>query len=278
LINFTKLKQRIIIENTKNKPVALQLKKLWEYRALISVFTIRDIKVQYTQTRLGIVWSFVQAISAGLIANFFFGSLGGFTSGDLPYLVFAYPGIIAWYYFSYIVTYSGTSLMQSQHLIKKVFFPKLILPFYKSLVGLVEFASWFIVYAGIVIYYSHSFTINILALPLAILCNMIVGLSVAIWLSAITIRYRDALLIIPFLIGFGILLTPVFFDSIMIPSQYHFFIYLNPMAGVIALYRWILLGSEFSIYYLFGLIPTLFVFVGGLFYFRRVEAIMADVI
>ena len=217
--------QKIIIENTQKKPVSLQLKKMWEYRALIKVFTIRDIKVQYTQTRLGILWSLVQAIAAALIANFFFGKLGGFSSGDVPYLVFAYPGIIAWYYFSYIVTYSGTSLMQSQHIIKKVFFPKLILPFYKSIVGLVEFASWFIVYAGIVIYYSHSFSINIIALPLALLCNMIVGLSVGIWLSAITVRYRDAMLIIPFLIGFGILLTPVFFDTIMIPSQYHFFIY-----------------------------------------------------
>jgi len=196
----------------------------------------------------------------------------------VPYLVFAFPGMIAWYYFSYIISFAGTSLMQSQHIIKKIYFPKLILPFYKTLVGLFDLTLWFIVYIAIVLYYKHPLSINLFFLPVAIALNIIVGLSIALWLSAITVRYRDALLIIPFLVGFGIFVTPVFFGTTMIPEQYHFLIHFNPMAGVIAFYRWCLLGNDFSVYYLLGFIPAAILFVSGLYYFRKVEAVMADLL
>jgi lipopolysaccharide transport system permease protein len=272
------MQKKTVIENTQNKPISLQFRKLYRYRTLLKDFTIRDIKVQYTQTKLGILWSFIQAITAAVIINFFFGVLLNVKTGETPYLVFAFPGLIAWYYFSSVISFAGTSLLQAQHVIKKVYFPKLILPFSKSLASLVELIIWFIVYVVILIFYKQPFNFNILLLPVPVFFNVIAGLSIAIWMAAITVKFRDAFLIIPFLVGFGIFVTPVFFPTIMIPEQYHFLIHFNPMAGVIALYRWCLIGTEFSLYYLMGLLPTLLLFVGGLYYFRKIEANMSDLL
>lgn len=241
-------------------------------------FAGRDIRTQYAQTKLGIVWSFIQAITAALIINLFFGLLINMQIPGIPYIIYAFPGMMAWYYFSYIVSNSGTSLTQSQHIIKKIYFPKLILPLYKTIVGLVEFLIWFVLYIIILIIFQQPFSFMFLLLPVGIFMNIITGLSIAIWLSALTVRYRDVFHIIPYLVGFGIFITPVFYGTTMIPSNYSFLIYLNPMAGVIAYYRWCLLDMDFSLYYLLGLIPTFLLFFSGLFYFRKVEGIMADVI
>jgi len=257
----------------------LNLIKVWQYRYLLTSFTFRDIKVQYAQTRFGILWSFVQASTAGLIIFFFFGWLFQVVIPEsIPYIVFAYPGMMAWYYFSTIISQAGTSLQQSQHIIKKVYFPKLILPLSKSMVGLIEFAVWFIFYIAILLFYQYPLSYKTVFLPFGILLNMITGLSVAIWLSALTFRFRDFYHIIPYLIGFGIFITPVFFPSAMLPPGYSFLVYVNPMAGVIAFIRWCLLDTALDIKYLYGIIPMILLFISGLYYFRRVENLMADVI
>jgi len=257
----------------------LLLRKIWQYRALLINFTIRDVKTKYAQTKLGILWSLLQAITAGVIIFFFFGCLiKVHIAGDIPYIVYAYPGMMAWYYFSFIISQAGTSLQQSQDIIKKVYFPKLILPLSKSIVGLVDFGIWLFFYFIILIIYKFPVSYHIVFLPVCILLNIITGLSVAIWLSALTVRFRDFYHIIPYLVGFGIFVTPVFFPEAMIPERFHFFIYLNPMAGVIAFIRWCLLDIDISVYYIFGIIPTLLLFISGLYYFRRVEGLMADII
>jgi lipopolysaccharide transport system permease protein len=265
----------ISANSTKSR---LNLKKVWQYRFLMFSFVKRDIKVQYAQTRLGIVWSLIQAATAAFIIYLFFGVLLKINIPDIPYIVYAFPGMAAWYFFSYIVSSSGTSLMQSQHIIKKIYFPKLILPLYKTLVGLVEFLIWFALFLIILIIYRHPLSMKAFLLPVGILLNIITGLSIAIWLSALTIRFRDVFHIIPYLVGFGIFVPPVFFETAMIPRDYHFLIYFNPMAGVIAFYRWCLLDMNFSLHYLLGLIPMVILFISGLYYFRKVEGIMADVI
>ena len=261
-----------------SKKNRLNLKKVWQYRALLFTFTKRDIKVQYAQTRLGILWSFIQAATAAVIIHFFFGVLLKINIPEIPYIVYAFPGMMAWYFFSFIVSSSGTSLIQSQHIINKIYFPKLVLPLYKSLTGLIEFFIWFIMYMLLMLYFRYPLSIKSLLLPFGVFLNMIVGLSIGIWLSALTVRYRDAFHIIPYLIGFGIFVTPVFFETAMVPPAYHFLIYLNPMAGVIAFYRWCLLDMGISTYYLLGIIPAVLLFVLGLFYFRKVEGTMTDLI
>ena len=270
--------EKTIISADSLKRNTLNIIKIWKYRALITAFAKRDIRAQYAQTKLGILWSFIQAITAALIINFFFGVLLKVSIPGIPFIIHAFPGMMAWYYFSYIVNNSGTSLTQSQHIIQKIYFPKLILPLYKAIVGLVEFMIWFVLFIVILIIYRRPLSLNVLLLPVGIIFNIVSGLSIAIWLSALTVRFRDAFHIIPFVIAFGVFVTPVFFDTTMIPQNYHFLIYLNPMAGVIAFYRWCLLSIDFSFYYLLGLIPAIILFISGLFYFRKVEGIMADVI
>lgn len=267
-----------IIENKRNTLVKLEFKKIWKYRELMFMFAARDIKLQYIQTKFGIIWGFIQAFTAAFIVNLFFGILIKIDTGDVPYIIFAFPGIMAWYYFSYILNSAGTSVLQSQHIIKKIYFPKLILPLYKTIVGFFDFIIWFLVFILIALYYQFPLSINVIFLPLAIIMNIITGLSIAIWLSSLTIKFRDAFLIVPFLAGFGIFVTPVFFPGAMIPETYQFLIYLNPMAGVIALYRHCLLGSEFMIEYLYGFVPVVILFISGLYFFRRNEAKIADII
>ncbi len=254
------------------------LKKMWQYRNLIQVFTVRDIKIQYAQTKIGIAWSLIQATTAAIIINLFFGNLLNVTIPNIPYIIFAFPGLMGWYFFSYIVTNSGTSLIQSQHLIKKIYFPKLILPIYKTWVGLFDFMIWLFLYMILLIIYRQQLSINIIFFPFAILLNIITGLSVAIWLSALTVRHRDVLHIIPYLIGFGIFVTPVFFSTTMLPENLKFLIYINPMAGVIAFYRWCILDINFSANYIFGFLPVLILFILGLKYFRRIEGTIPDLI
>lgn len=269
---------KIIIENNGNNWVRLELKKIWNYRSLIKLFTLRDIKLQYIQTKFGMIWSFVQAITAAFVINLFFGILLKFETGGVPYLIYAFPGLMAWYYFSFILNNSGNALVSSQHIIKKVYFPKLVLPFYRAMVGLFDVLVWLIVFFCICVLYGYPLSWKLLLLPLPIFLNIITGLSIAIWLSALTIRYRDAFLIIPFLAAFGIFVTPVFFPHTMIPEQYHSLIFMNPMAGVIELYRFCLSGVLLDVRYLYGFIPVVILLVAGLFYFRKVENTIADLI
>lgn len=267
-----------IISAHSSARLKLNLGKLWKYRSLIFAFAARDIRAQYAQTKLGLVWSFIQAATAATVVNLFFSILLKMDGGTVPYILYAFPGMMVWYYFSYIVNQAGTSLVQSQHIIKKIYFPKLILPVYKTAVGLAEHLIWLVVFFVLMLLYKFPVSINLLMLPFFIVLNIIAGLSVAIWLSALTVRYRDATHIIPFLIGFGVFVTPVFYKTAMIPEAYNYLIYFNPMAGVIAGYRWCLLGTPPEIQYLYGLIPVTALLISGLFYFRRIEGIMADVI
>jgi lipopolysaccharide transport system permease protein len=271
------LNNQLIIRPSKGIP-KFNPKLLWKHRNIISAFALRDIKAQYAQTKLGILWSFIQAATAAFIINLFFSRLMHMEVENTQYILYAFPGMIGWYFFSYIVNSAGTSLVNAQHIIKKVYFPKIVLPIYKSLVGLVEFTIWFIMYIGMLLYFSAPISVNILLLPIVLLANIITGLSVAIWLSALTVRYRDVFHIIPYIIGFGVFVTPVFYETAMIPEQYHFLIYFNPMAGVIALYRWCFLDFSISYMYVLGAIPMIVLLITGLFYFKKVESIMADLI
>lgn len=152
--------------------------------------------------------------------------------------------MIAWYYFSFIIGYSGSSLIQSRHLIQKLNFPKIILPLAYALVGLVDFIIWTGLLILLMLILHQPITLNILAMPVFVLLTLITGLSISIWLSALTIRFRDLLIIIPYIIGFGIFATPVFFPGTMVPESYSWLLYLNPMAGIISGLRWSFLNTE----------------------------------
>jgi lipopolysaccharide transport system permease protein len=253
------------------------LRKVYEYRTLLRSFTLREIKVKYAQTVLGILWSIIQALVGIGIITFFFGYLLKIDTGAVPYPLYAFPGMIAWYYFSFIIGFSGNALLNAQHIIQKIYFPKIILPVAQSLVGLVDFVIWTCVLLVMMIFFQYPVTVNLVFLPVFIILNMLTGLSLAIWLSALTIRFRDLLIFIPYLIGFGIFITPVFFPEQLIPIKWAWVMYINPMAGVIAGLRWCLLGTELpSVYYLIGFIPVVILFITGSLYFVRIEGKISD--
>jgi lipopolysaccharide transport system permease protein len=251
--------------------------RCWTYRRFLGVLARRDIKAKYAQTVLGVLWIIIQPLTGLAIFTLFFQEFIPLDTGTIPYPLFAFTGIVAWYYFAYMVAAAGNSLTENQDLIKKVYFPKLILPLTKVLVGFVDFAITFSLLFFALLFLGYELRWAILAVPLFLLLNVLSGLAIAMWLSALTLRYRDFQHIIPYLTNFGIWLTPVFYPGTIIPDAYSWALYINPLAFVIAGFRWALLGDVLpSVYYLVSLLPVLFLFFTGLVYFIRVERKIVD--
>ena len=278
---------RTIQAHTESLPAYLS--RVWQSRGLILTMAKRDLKAQYAQTFLGILWSAIQPLSGLAVFTLFFDVMLKMDldlNKDIPYPLFAFSGMLSWYYFTYLVSQAGTSLVNNQDLIKKIYFPKLVLPFSKVLVGMVDFGISLIILIFMVLVWADDPPgINMVFLPLFILLNIMVGLSVAIWLAALTIRYRDFQHIIPYLVNFGIWLTPVFFPATIIPEGFENAVYLNPMAGIIAGFRWCVMGIDLQqgvpnldafLYYLPSFAVAAVILIAGLLYFRKVEKTIAD--
>ena len=264
-----------------NQPKGLlpYLKRVWQYRSLIVLLARRDLKVKYAQTVLGLVWTVIQPLTGLLIFTIFFDKLIQIDTLDTPYPLFAFSGMISWFFFTYIIIQGGMSLLQSQDLLTKVYFPRIVLPLSKALTGLTDFVISVALMFVMMLATGHGVTINIIWFPLFVLLNIFTGLSVAVWLSALTVRYRDFHHIIPYLVNFGIWLTPVFYPATLLPSDYHFLIYLNPMAGVIDGFRFTLLGDPApSLYYLPIFAIIILQALAGLYYFRKIEGKIADTV
>jgi len=267
-----------IIEPAK-KPVLTIVRQIYQFRSILYTLAKRDVKAKYTQTVLGILWSVIQPLTGLLIFTIFFDKLIKVDTNNIPYPLFAFSGMVAWYFYTFIVNQGGTSLVDSQYLLKKIYFPRLILPLSKVLVGLVDFGISVILLIILMIFLGGMPSFLILLFPVFLLLAVLTGLSIAIWLSALTIRYRDLQHIIPYLINFSIWLTPVFYPSTLVPESYHFILYLNPMAGIIAGFRWCLLGDLIpSINYLWGILPVIFIFISGIYYFIKIEREIVDII
>jgi lipopolysaccharide transport system permease protein len=250
--------------------------RVWQARNLIVVFAMRDLKVQYAQTYFGLLWSMIQPLTGLIIFTFFFQRVIPLKL-NVPYSAFAFTGIMGWFYFTALVGQAGTVLMNNQQLLKKIRFPSLILPLSKALVGLVEFSISLVILNVVLLANHFSLSPKIIFLPVAVLANIIVGLSVGIWLSALTIRFRDLHHIIPYLIGFGIWLTPVFYPSGMVPENYKWLYYFHPVANIIAFYRWIFIGLPMNWpQFVCSFAVALVLFMTGLPFFIRNEKFIAD--
>jgi lipopolysaccharide transport system permease protein len=254
------------------------LQKVWKYKSLIITLAKRDLKIKYAQTLLGLAWTIAQPLMGLLLFTFFFSQVVKIEVPGGNYVIFAFSGMIGWYLFSHIVYQSSTSLLQAQDLLNKIFFPKMILPIAKVMVGLVDFGVSFVLLLLLMIIFGVVPHWQIVFLPFFVLLNILVGLSVSLWLSALSIKYRDLQHIIPYFINFGIWLTPVFFPVNMIPSEFKQFMYLNPMAGIIEGYRWCVLGLDFSPYYFIGIGLSGIILLAGFTFFQRTEDKMIDVI
>jgi lipopolysaccharide transport system permease protein len=260
--------------------VSLRLNELWEYRELLYFLVWRDVKVRYKQTALGAIWAVLQPVLTMLVFSVFFGRLAKMPSDGIPYPVFVYAALLPWQLFAYALTESANSLVGSQNLIKKVYFPRLVVPLSSVLSGLVDFAISFVVLLGLMAYYGIRPTAAIVVLPLFLIFALATALSVGLWLSALNVEFRDVRYTIPFLTQFWMFATPVAYPSSLVPEKWRVWLGLNPMAGVVEGFRWALLGEKSPPGPLLwvSLAAVVVLLFGGLMYFRRMEATFADVV
>jgi len=233
---------KTIIEAGRSK-FSVNIGEIIQYRDLLFMLAYRDYKVRYAQTALGFLWALIQPLLTLLIFILVFDKAVKVETGDIPYPVFAMTGMWAWSYFSYVIMQAGSSIVSSQALVTKIYFPRLIIPISKSMVGFIDFLIAFAMLFVLMSWYRVPLAGNILALPLMILEVIILSLATGIWLSALTIRFRDIQYVIPFLVQIGLYVSPIGYPSSRIPQEYKPFYYLNPMAGVIDGFRWSILGT-----------------------------------
>ena len=260
--------------------ISINLRELWAYRGLLYFLTWRDIKVRYKQTVLGAAWAIIQPFFTMVVFSLFFGRLAGVPSEGVPYPIFAYCALLPWNYFAGALDRAGNSLVGSANLITKVYFPRLVIPLSAVLAGLLDFAFAFVVLIGMMLFYGIVPAVAVLTLPFFVLLALLTALGVGLWLSALNVQYRDVRYTIPFLTQFWLFASPVAYPASLVPEQWQALYGLNPMAGVVEGFRWALLGGAQSPGPLLGVsvAVVILLFVGGLFYFRRMEKTFADVV
>ncbi len=261
--------------------VSLKLHELWEYRELLYFLTWRDIKVRYKQTVLGAAWAIIQPFMTMIVFSLFFGGLAEIPSDGLPYPIWSYAALVPWTFFASGLTMSANSLVGSANLIKKVYFPRLVIPIATVLSGAVDFVLAFIVLLGMMLFFGIIPTVNVIFLPLFLLLAFVTSLGVGLWLSAMNVQFRDVRYTVPFLTQFWLFITPIAYPSSLIENDVLRAAYgINPMAGVVEGFRWALLGTETApdSVILVSSLAAFLLFVSGLFYFRRMEKSFADVV
>lgn len=254
------------------------LQKIWQHRSLVFTLAKRDLKIKYSQTLLGLGWTIIQPLTAIIIYTLFFSVLLDFKA-PYPYALFVLSGMLLWGLFNYIFSQGSTSLTSNQDLIRKMNFPKIILPLSKILLGLVEFLITLLLLFILMIFIAPEFKLSMLLLPVIILPVLFFSIGLALILSALTVRNRDLFHIIPFLVNFGIWFTPVFYPVSVIPeqfSQYKNMIFMNPMAAGIQLFRWSFFGEPLNGFVFIGILISLVCFIIGFFFFKRVEDKITD--
>ncbi|HEV8722677.1 MAG TPA: ABC transporter permease [Candidatus Binatia bacterium] len=258
----------------------LDLKGVWDYRELLFFLIWRDVKVRYKQTAVGAGWSIIQPLMTMAIFTIVFGKFAKFPSDGVPYPIFAFAALLPWNYFARALDRSGTSLVAGSNLIRKVYFPRLILPLSAALAPVVDLAVAFLTLLGMMIWFGISPTWGVLALPLFLSLAFLTALSVGLWLSAIHVRFRDVGYLIPFLTQFWMYASPVAYSVSMVPEEWRLLYSLNPMAGVIEGFRWALLGKESPDFGVMAVSATvvLALFAGGIIYFKAMEKTFADVV
>ena len=260
--------------------VALRLPDLWEYRELLWLLALRDIKVRYKQTLLGAGWAILQPVATALIFTIVFGRLARLPSDGIPYPLFALAGLVPWTFFSTAVGSTAVSLVGNTNLISKVYFPRLCVPIATVLAAFLDLlVATGVLLGGMAIYGVHGGWRMVLAIPFALLAFG-AALGVGLWLSAIAARFRDVRHIVPFLLQFWLFATPVAYASSLLPEGWRLLWALNPMVGVVEGFRWSLLGSEVSIggLALTSGVSMVVLLASGAFYFRRMERSLADVL
>ena len=256
-------------------------KDLWRYRELFVFLAWRDILVRYKQTVIGVLWAVLRPFLTMVVFTLVFGKLAKMPSDGAPYAVMVFAGMLPWQFFSSAVSESSNSLIGNSGMISKVYFPRLIVPTSAVIVCFVDFLISFIILALLMIYYGFVPSIYMITLPVFVLVAFIASMGIGLWMSALTVKYRDFRYVVPFIVQFGLYVSPVGFSSSVIPEKWRLLYSLNPMVGVIDGFRWAIIGSSSSVD-MYGFALSMLViaitFITGLKYFRKTEKTFADVI
>jgi lipopolysaccharide transport system permease protein len=254
---------------------------LWQYRELFYFLAWRDILVRYKQTAIGIAWALIRPFLTMVVFTIVFGNLAKLPSEGVPYPILVFSAMLPWQFFSNALSESSNSLITNANLISKVYFPRLIVPASAVIVSFVDFMISGMILLGLMAWYNFVPSWRILTLPLFIAIAFSASMGVGLWMAALNVEYRDFRYIVPFVVQFGLYISPVGFSSSIVPQQWRLIYSLNPMVGVIDGFRWAILGNESAIY-----LPGFFLSLGlvglllisGIWYFRRMEKTFADVI
>jgi lipopolysaccharide transport system permease protein len=255
---------------------------LWTYRELFAILAWRDLAVRYKQTVIGIAWAIVRPFLTMVIFTVVFGRLAKLPSeGGAPYPVMVFAGMLPWFLFSSILSEASSSLVGNANLIGKVYFPRLIIPTSSAVVALVDVAINLVILLGLMVWYEFWPSWRFALLPVFVVLAMLASLGPAFFVTALNVKYRDFRYIIPFIVQFGLYVSPVGFSSAIVPEQWRFWYSLNPVVGVIDGFRWCILGGDSSLYlpgFLLSLgVVATFLWLGTT-YFRRTERSFADLI
>ena len=270
----------VVIIEPPRRWMPLDLGELWDQRELVYFLAWRDIKVRYKQTALGASWAILQPIFGMAVFSIFFGKLGRIPSDGLPYPLWSFAGLVPWTFFSQALTQSANSLVLSQNLLRKVYFPRLAIPIATVLSAAVDFALAFVVLLAMMAFYGvFPTTRAILVIPLAVLA-FVAALGAGLWLAALSVRYRDVRYVVPVLVQFWLFATPIAYPSSLLPGNWRVLYAFNPMTGVVEGFRWALLGAHTTPGAMLAVstVTAIVMLIGGAYYFRSMERTFADLV
>ena len=272
-------KSTLVIEAGKTEKQYWQ--DIWKYRELFYFLAWRDILVRYKQTFIGIAWALIRPFLTMIVFTVVFGNIAKLPSGGVPYPILVFSAMLPWQFFSNSLSECSNSLITNSNLISKIYFPRLIVPTSAVVVSFVDFMISGIILLGLMAWYNFVPSWRILALPLFIGIAFAASMGAGLWLASLNVQYRDFRFIVPFIVQFGLYISPVGFSSSVVPEQWRLLYSLNPMVGVIDGFRWAILGTTYNLYlpgFILSLVLVLFFLLTGIWYFRKMERTFADVI
>lgn len=271
--------QELVIEAGRTERQYWQ--DLWRYRELFYFLAWRDILVRYKQTAIGIAWALIRPFLTMVVFTVVFGNLAKLPSEGVPYPILVFAAMLPWQFFANALSECSNSLITNANLISKVYFPRLIVPISAVIVSFVDFMVSGIIMLGLMAWYNFVPDWRILTLPLFIAIAFAAAIGCGLWLAALNVEYRDFRYIVPFIVQFGLYISPVGFSSSVVPEQWRLLYSLNPMVGVIDGFRWAILGGNSRIYwpgFALSIALVLVLLLSGIWYFRKTERTFADVI
>lgn len=256
-------------------------KDIWRYRELFYFLAWRDILVRYKQTVIGVAWALARPLLTMLVFTFVFSKLAKLPSNGVPYPLLVFAGLLPWQFFSTAFSGAGDSLVNNSGMISKVYFPRLIIPISAVIVSMADFAISLAILATLLIWYGFAPSWQLVFLPLFIMLAFATSMGAGLWIAALNVKYRDFKIIVPFVVQFGLYISPVGFTSGVVPDKWRLLYSLNPMVGVIDGFRWAILGGVTPLYWpsvILSVVITIAMLFTGITYFRKTEKTFADII